>query len=372
MRRAAFVYDDALSRHVYRPDHPLKPIRYRYTYELLEAYGVFGLSNTELVPPGEATDDDLRLVHDPEYIEAVKSLSRGERRYNPARYNFSEWGDNPVFPGMYEASKLVVGASLKAMELVVEGSFPIAFNIAGGLHHAMPDRASGFCIFNDPAVVIAHLVNRGYRVAYVDIDAHHGDGVQYIFYGTDRVLTISIHESGRFLFPGTGDVQEVGMGKGRGYSVNIPLAPYTDDEVWLWAFDQVVPPLIEAFRPDVVVAQLGVDAHRDDPLTHLALTTYGFIEAVRRIIRFSPRLVALGGGGYNLSVVPRAWTLAYAEFAGIELPDDVPAQFHGLVGRRLRDPLPNPLPEKLGADIRAFARASVELVKQLIFPIHGL
>ncbi len=372
MRRVAFVYDDALSRHVYRPDHPLKPVRYRYTYELLEAYGVFRFDNTEVVPPDDATDDDLRLVHDPEYIEAVKSLGRGERRFNPARYNFSDWGDNPVFPGMYEASRLVVGASLKAMELVVEGTFPIAFNIAGGLHHAMPDRASGFCIFNDPAVVIAHLINRGYRVAYIDIDAHHGDGVQYIFYSTDQVLTVSIHESGRFLFPGTGDVQEVGAGRGRGYSVNIPLAPYTDDEVWLWAFDQVVPPLMEAFRPDVVVAQLGVDTHRDDPLTHLALTTHGFIEAVRRIIRFSPRLVALGGGGYNLSVVPRAWTLAYAEFAGIELPDDVPARFHELVGRRLRDPVPNLMPESLRADIRAFAQATVELVKQLIFPIHGL
>jgi acetoin utilization protein AcuC len=257
------------------------------------------------------TDDELATFHTREYIEVVRRLSQGETGLNPARYGFGP-GDNPVFRGMFESEGLKVGAALVAAELLLNNEVEVAFSFAGGLHHAGRDFASGFCVFGDGAIAIHRLLAAGWRVMYVDIDAHHGDGVQAAFYGDDRVLTISFHESGRYLFPGTGFTNELGEGAGRGFSVNVPLFPYTDDETFIWAFDQVVPPLLERFAPDVVVAQLGVDAHWRDPLTHLALTTHGFEALFRRIYYLRPRLLAVGGGGYDRGVVPRAWTLAWA------------------------------------------------------------
>jgi len=251
--KAAFVYNDAMSRHVYREDHPLRPHRLRLTYELLEAYQAFQHPDSLLVDPREATEAELDLVHSAEYVKAVKAISGGDKSVDAARYNFSEHGDNPPFPGMYEAAVLSTGGSLIAAKLVLDGTVPIAFNASGGLHHAARNHASGFCIFNDPAVAIAWLVQQGLRVAYVDIDAHHGDGVQNAFYDSDQVLTISFHESGRWLFPGTGDVAELGAGAGKGYSVNLPLYPYTSDEVYLQSFEELVPPLITRFRPDILV-----------------------------------------------------------------------------------------------------------------------
>ena len=191
----------------------------------------------------------------------------------------------------------------------------------------MRDRASGFCIYNDPAIVCAQLADRGMRVAYVDIDAHHGDGVQAAFYRDPNVLTISTHERGERLFPGTGFVNETGEGAGVGYSVNLPLEAYTDSAVYLPAFEEVVPPLLDAFKPDVVVAQLGIDAHRTDPLTHLQLDIQGFVRAVRRITELSPQLLALGGGGYDLQNVARGWTAAWAAINDRELPNELPASY---------------------------------------------
>ena len=256
-RKGAFIYHDTLSRHVLRPDHPLRPVRLRYTYELLEYYQAFDGENAVLVDPRAATEEEIRSFHESEYVEAVKSFGRGVKAYNPASYNFSSAGDNPIYEGMFEASALSTGASVIAAELVAEGKAEVAFNVSGGLHHASAGHASGFCVFNDPVIAINQLLSRGMKVAYVDIDVHHGDGVQNAFYDTDRVLTVSVHESGRFLFPGTGSVEETGVGAGKGYSVNLPLHPHTEDETYLWAFREVVPPLLEAFRPDVLVTQLG-------------------------------------------------------------------------------------------------------------------
>ena len=225
MRQAAFVYDDALARHQLRSDHPMRPVRLQYTHELLQAYGAFDLAASAMTPPREATEEELQWLHGAEYIAAVRSFSLGLAGYDPRRYNFSADGDNPTYPGMYDAAALSTGASLAAAELVADGKVDAAFSISGGLHHAAPDHASGFCVFNDPALAIHYLLRRGLRVAYVDIDAHHGDGVQHAFYEDDRVLTISVHESGQYLFPGTGFVQELGAGRGAGYSVNLPLYP---------------------------------------------------------------------------------------------------------------------------------------------------
>jgi acetoin utilization protein AcuC len=306
--------------------HPLRPERLRMTVELLQAYGAFDGTNSRLVAPTPATDEELALWHSPEYIDAVRKLGHGDRRVKARRYNFGP-GDNPVFADMYESEALKVGASLLAARLVVERQVDVAFGFAGGLHHAMSGHASGFCVFNDAAIAIRWLVNEGLRVVYVDVDAHHGDGVQAAFYDTDRVLTISLHESGEYLFPGTGFVPERGKGAGAGYSANLPLLPYADDEVYLWAFDQVVPPLIADFCPDVLVTQLGIDTHYQDPLAHLNLTTAGFCSLVQAFRDTGLPWVALGGGGYNVHTVARAWTLAYGIMSEQTFDETIPAPY---------------------------------------------
>ena len=351
----------------------MKPARLRHTYELLEAYGAFGAANSRIVEPRQATEDEVLLFHSREYLEAVRSFGLGSSDLDAATFNFGP-GDNPTYEGMYDAAMWSTGASLRAAELLVSGEADAAYSISGCLHHAMPGYAYGFCVFNDPVIAIKHLVAQGMRVAYVDIDCHHGDGVQHAFYDTDAVLTVSLHESGAFLFPGTGFVQESGAGKGRGYSVNVPLYPYTSDEVYLWSFREVVPPLIEAFRPDVLVTQLGIDSHYLDPITHIALTVQGFAEVVAELARVAPaRWLALGGGGYDLQAVARAWTLAYGVMSEQSFPQEVPESYrerYGVAG--LRDPEELPIEESIKQETRVFAESSVGDVQRLIFPSHGL
>ena len=371
--RAAFVYNDVLSQHVLREDHPLRPRRLQLTYELLKDYQAFQVPESALVDPRAATKAELLPVHAAEYIEAVERISRGDPSVVPERFNFSAHGDNPHYRGMFEAAVLATGASLVAAELVLENKAQIAFNCSGGLHHAARDHASGFCTFNDPAVAIAYLVQQGLRVAYVDIDAHHGDGVQNAFYDTDRVLTISFHESGRYLFPGTGETTEVGVGAGHGYSVNLPLMPFTGDDVYLWAFDAVVPPLLSAFQPDVLVAQLGVDAHYLDPLAHLQLTTNAYASLLQRMLSLAPRVVALGGGGYDLGAVARVWAMEFGLMSGVQWPDAIPETYreqHGL--ELLRDPEPPHLEERTVEQPRSFTEMGVAALQRTVFPVHRL
>ena len=372
-RKAAFVYDDVLSQHILSEAHPMKPSRLRYTYELLESYGALEAPNARLVKPRQATEQEIRSYHTPEYLDAVQSLSRGETSVNPVEFNFG-LGDNPVYQGMYEAAAWSTGASLKATELLMSGEVEAAFSISGGLHHAMPGYAYGFCVFNDPVIAIKAMVSQGMRVAYVDIDCHHGDGVQHAFYDTDGVLTVSLHESGAFLFPGTGFTQETGAGRGRGFSVNLPLYPNTSDEVYLWAFGEVVPPLLEAFRPDVLVTQLGIDSHFQDPITHLALTVQGFGQAVTELARLAPeRWLALGGGGYDLQAVARAWTLAYGVISEQRIADEIPESYRSRYGvASLKDTDEPPVNDSLKKDARTFAESSVASVRSLIFPAHGI
>ena len=301
--KTALVHSDAYKRFDYGPEHPLRMERLGLTFGLMEAYGLTRLPDTEVLPPAPAAEAAVREFHDEEYLAVLRAAGAGEPVPDAYRYGLGP-GDNPIWPGVYEASVLACGGSILAAELVARGDVARAFAFAGGLHHAMPARASGFCYLNDAVLAILALRRHGLRVAYVDIDAHPGDGVQAAFYRLADVLTSSTHERGDRLFPGTGAVEELGEGPGRGYSVNLPLNPYTDDTVYLDAFDAVVPPVLRAFRADVVVAQLGIDGHRTDPLTHLALSVDGFAEAVRRIVGLAPRLVALGGGGYDLERGP--------------------------------------------------------------------
>lgn len=325
--KTAFIYSDEYETFTYSPTHPLKPIRYKLTYELANAYGLFRIPLTGLVRPLPCDEEDLASVHSIDYIEAVKYGADHIPEWDLVSFGLGT-DDNPIFPQVYEKSLLAVGASLEAAKLVERGQADIAFNIAGGQHHAFRNRASGFCYFNDVAVVIWHLLNQGYRVAYVDIDAHHSDGVQDIFYRTNQVLTVSIHESGEYLFPWSGFERETGLGAGEGYTVNIPLLPHSDDEVFWQAFHEIVPALLECFKPDVLVTQLGVDTFRTDPLTTLSMTTNGFCRVLEELKQLSPgKWVALGGGGYDVLHVPRAWTLAWGIMNDIDVPDRLPDQY---------------------------------------------
>jgi acetoin utilization protein AcuC len=332
--KTAFLYSDDFVKFDYGADHPLKIFRLKLTRDLIGSFGLLSPELTKIIAPQPATEKDLLLFHHADYIEMLKAVNGGRSMPGAAYFGLGP-GDNPVFKGLLDWSLLVAGASLQAALMVERGDADIAFNIAGGLHHALAGRASGFCYVNDPVVAIMALLRKGRRVAYIDIDAHHADGVQEAFYSTNRVLTISLHETGRTLFPGTGFEEEIGEGDGRGFSLNVPLPPWSDDELFLFAFDRVVPEAIGTFRPDVVVSQLGVDSFRSDPLTHLNYTTNGFCEAVRKIKSLSAKWLALGGGGYDIANVARAWALAWGIMIDVDLADEVPEGFllhHGRPG----------------------------------------
>jgi len=318
--RAGFVWDPRLASHVYRDDHPLKPRRLIGVHDRLEALGAFRDPNAVLVAPRDATIAEIERIHAPEYVRAVEQAS-ADPGQDYARWGLSAHGDTPPFAGMHEASLLTTGGTLIGIEDVLAGRLRVSFNGAGGLHHAMRRRASGFCIYNDPAIACGLLADRGLKVAYVDIDAHHGDGVQAAFYDTDQVLTISLHESGHSLFPGTGFADERGTGKGAGYSINVPLPAYTDDHAYVNAFDAVVPPLVERFAPDVLVTQQGIDSHFTDPLTHLQVSTRAREHVVRAFRGFDLPWVAMGGGGYDLDAVSRGWSIEYLVMLGAPIPD---------------------------------------------------
>jgi acetoin utilization protein AcuC len=377
-RKATLIYSEEAASFGFGIAHPLKPQRLRKTYELLEAYDLFSQPGISVEKPEPVSEEVLLAVHTKEYVRAVRALSRGSYVHAPWRYRLGT-SANPIVKGMYEAAAWAVGGSILAAHLVFERKTHAAFNILGGLHHAHPNYASGFCLFNDPALAIHELLSLSdsdARIAYIDIDAHHGDGVQKIFYDSPKVLTISVHESGRYLFPGTGSCDEIGEGEGRGYSVNIPLAPFTDDETYLWAFREVVPPLINSFGPHFVVAQLGADSHYRDPLTHLSLTIAGYAQVVREVKRLAGgKLVAMGGGGYDQDVVPRAWALAFGIMAGVRLPEELPdsqKENFRSAGGKLNDSVSPSLPWTDVRRVRHFASESVDSVKKNIFPFHGL
>ena len=310
------------------PQHPLRPERVLFTWDLITATGLDAHPNVAVLGAEAADDATIELIHSAEFIDATRRAGGGEEG-DWRRFGYGP-GDNPIFDRMHEAGALVVGASVEAARAVWEGEVEHAFNAAGGLHHAMPSRASGFCVYDDPAVAIAWLLAHGAeRVAYVDVDVHHGDGVQFSFWNDPRVLTVSIHEHG-FLFPGTGDLSERGGPDAPDSAINVPLPAFTGDDAWLEAFRTIVPTAVRRFRPDVLVTQLGCDTHHTDPLAHLQLTTHAYREAGRELHALAHevtggRWVATGGGGYQWArVVPRAWTLYFAEMASAELPDAIP------------------------------------------------
>jgi acetoin utilization protein AcuC len=371
--REARIYDHG-------PQHPLRPQRALFTWQLIHAYGLEREPNVHRVACRSATDEEVGLVHTERYIHATRRAGHGEE--GPwLVYGFGT-PDNPIFPEMHEAGALVVGASLVAAEEVWTGRSDHAFNAAGGLHHAMPERASGFCVYDDPAVAIAWLLEQGAeRVAYVDVDVHHGDGPQAIFYEEPRVLTVSLHESGQYLFfPGTGAVDEWGAGEAEGTKVNVPLPPGAGDAAWLAAFHGIVPPIVRAWKPEVLVTQLGCDTHHTDPLAHLRLTTNAYRETAVALHELAHataggRWVATGGGGYQWArVVPRAWTLYFAEMVGRPLPDHLPEGFIESIEMSARTAVPytlseDPLP---GDEVDGETSDVIEEVRSRFFPRLGI
>ena len=355
----------------------MRPIRLQHMHELMSSIGLLQSESVMEEPPRLATEDEIASFHDREYIDVVKAMDAGAIVPVMDQYGFGP-GDNPPRSGMFRHAALAAGGAMLAAERVLAGDVKNAFVPAGGMHHhAMHNRASGFGIFNDAVIAIKHLIAKGLRVFYVDIDVHHGDGVQAGLYDTDRAMTVSIHESGQWLFPGTGRPDEIGIGDGEGYSVNIPLAPYTDDDLWHQAFDAVVLPLANAFEPDILFTQLGIDTHRDDPLAHLSLTTQGHNLAVRKFARLSEQIgcpwISVGGGGYDMSAVARAWTMDLATMAHFDLPERVPGSFNSLPNlQSFDDGAVYRINEEVRSEVVTHNEAAVEEVRRLIFSRFGL
>jgi acetoin utilization protein AcuC len=381
------VWDDALTEYNFGPSHPLAPVRVDLTMRLARSVGLFEWAQVSLGTPDPADDKLLQLVHDPDYIAAVRRAA-ADPDLAEFRYGLGT-EDDPAFAGMHDASARVVGASVAAAGAVWRNETPHAINIAGGLHHAMPGHASGFCIYNDVAVAIAWLLEQGVeRIAYVDIDVHHGDGVQAVFWDDPRVLTISVHETGRALFPGTGFPDETGGRGAEGTAVNVALPPGTGDDGWLCAFHAVVPHLVAAFEPQVLVSQHGCDSHFLDPLAHLTLSIDGQRLAHAAVHRLAHdhaggRWLATGGGGYELvDVVPRSWTHLMAEAAGqpldpaTETPDDWREYVRARLGRvapaRMTDGrTPSVVRWASGSNHDGLDR-SINATRKAVFPLHGL
>jgi len=381
-------WDDALIGYDLGPSHPLNPLRLDLTMRLARELGVLDLPTVTVTRPEVATDDLLALVHERDYIAAVRTAGADPADADPARGLGSL--DTPAFAGMHEVSALVVGATLAAAEAVWTGRAEHAVNIAGGLHHAMPGAASGFCVYNDPAVAIAWMLGQGAeRVAYVDVDVHHGDGVERAFWDEPRVLTISVHESGHYLFPGTGFPDDSGGPAADGTAVNLALPPGTSDGGWLRSFSAVVPALLEDFRPDVLVTQHGCDSHVLDPLAHFGLTVDGQRSSYAALHDLAHRhaggrWVACGGGGYELAqVVPRAWTHLLAEAAGSPIAPETPvpevwrayvAERYGLVApQRMTDgATPSWRDWSEGFDPGDDVDRAVLATQRAVFPAHGL
>jgi acetoin utilization protein AcuC len=327
------VIDDLARAYDFGPSHPLRPERVLLTYDHIRDLGMVGRDNVTETGSRAARDDEVTAVHDAGFVGTVKGIDEGSVDAGAGLMYGLSTPDDPIFPNMHSAGAAVCGASITAAELVVSGLALHSFNPAGGLHHARRAEASGFCIYNDPAVAIAAVLSLrpDWRVMYVDVDVHHGDGVQWIFYEDPRVLTVSLHQSGRYLYPGTGFEDEIGSGLARGTSANIPLLPYTGQDDYVHALQEVVGSLAEAFRPHLLLTQLGADTHHGDPLANLGLTmpAYPIIAKVLHDtahLYASGRLVATGGGGYQAeTVVPKVWTMHFAEMC--EATDLLPPEW---------------------------------------------
>jgi acetoin utilization protein AcuC len=384
------IWGEDFTRYDFGPGHPMAPVRLDLTARLCRELGVF--DDVELVDVDVATDEVLATVHSRAYVDAVRAGSA-----DPASAD-GTWGigtdDVPAFVGMHEASARIVAGSVEAARRVWVGEAEHGVNFTGGMHHAMRERAAGFCVYNDIAAAIQWLLDQGVeRVAYVDVDVHHGDGVQEIFYDDPRVLTVSIHESGRTLFPGTGWPGDTGGPGAEGTAVNVALPPGVTDGPWLRAITAVAAPVVRAFEPQILLTQHGCDTHREDPLAHMSLTTDAQRQAAVNLHRLAHevcdgRWVAFGGGGYDLvGAVPRAWTHLTAIAAHKPIPADTPipepwrAHVEKISGERgperMGDLEPQDLPIwvqpwSMGYNPHSGVDRAIMAAREAVFPLHGL
>jgi acetoin utilization protein AcuC len=394
------AWDERLTDYHFGPGHPLAPMRLELTMQLAREFGLWSHPGVTVAAPDPATDADLELVHDPSYIAAVRTVSRwaedlGARGLEATQFRYARafglgTGDQPVFPGMHQASALVTGATLAAARAVWPGPAGHGASIAGGMHHAMAAHASGFGVYNDVAIAIAWLLGHGAeRVAYVDIDAHHGDGVQAAFWSDPRVLTISVHQHPATLFPFTGLPAETGGPGAGGSAVNLALPAGTGDAGWLRAFHAIVPPLLRQFGPQVLVSQHGADTHRLDPLARLELSidaqraAHAAIHALAHEVA-GGRWLLTGGGGYELvRVVPRTWTHLLAEAAGqpVDPAAPTPAAWRDYVARRTGLTAPGHMTDGEPAEFKPFESGhdpghpvdqAIMATRNATFPLHGL
>lgn len=373
-----FVYSDELAWFDFGADHYFKPERAAKTYELCNRYGVMNHEWMRILKPERLDESLLILFHEDEYIRLLKKASQGEFSLEILERGIGTQ-DNPILPGIFDWSLKVTGGTVTAINMILNGEALTAFNPLGGFHHARRGNAEGFCYINDIVIAIKDALVKfpGKKIAYLDIDAHHGNGVQDAFYNDPNVLFLSMHETGRLLYPWSGNENEIGEGAGRGYNVNIPLESGSDDEVYSYAFDEIIYPLMKSFAPDLIVAELGADTLISDPLTHLKLTNNGYIRAVKKAIEINPKILALGGGGYDLYRTARCWTLAWAALNNLEPVDE----YAGLVGGMMFGPemevgslFDNPHLNTGESKDKAMAEAKkvVGYLKKEVFPIHGL
>jgi acetoin utilization protein AcuC len=364
-RKAVFVYSEELEEYQYPPEHPFNTIRAKKVREtaasmgLLSGAGPLGASRSE-VAPVSAERVVLKKFHSARYLHALKTASEGKPDAEALSMGLGT-PDCPVFERLYDGAALATGGTLVGARLILSDDVDAAFNPSGGFHHAGPERASGFCYINDVALACMILAEAGKRVLYLDVDVHHGDGVAYAFYDRCDVMTISLHESGRMLFPGTGFEDEIGTGKGKGYCVNVPLPIGTYDQAYMKAFEALALPLITAFEPEVIVFELGADALAGDPLAHLCLTNNVYVDIINHLLSFDRPILATGGGGYNVDNTVRAWALAWSVLCGDESNRRVELQDKTLaVSSQQRD------------IVAPAIEATIETVKTSVFSFHGL
>lgn len=380
---AAVVWNSALLSYDLGGEHPFNPVRLDLTIRLASELGV--LDGVPLLVPSPASEAELLRVHDAEYLDAVREAPMASHDVGHGLGT----EDNPVFSDMHEATALVVGSTLLGAQRIADGHAKRAVNIAGGLHHAMRDRAAGFCVYNDCAIAISWLLDHGFeRIAYIDTDVHHGDGVQEAFYADPRVLTVSLHQHPMTLWPGTGYAGELGEGDAKGTSVNVPLPPLTKDAGWLRAFNAIVPPLLREFRPQILLTQCGVDSHAEDPLADLALSVDGHRAIYQRLRELAEeytggKWLAVGGGGYQLiRVVPRSWTHLLATALDRDLSPDtaMPSGWTRAVRAAApRADVPSTMSDGCDAKFEPWGEGqysvvdlAIKEVRRAVFPLHGL
>jgi acetoin utilization protein AcuC len=382
------IWSEQMMEYRFSETHPMHPIRLELTARLCKDLALFDRANLTLAAPPVATDAELAAVHEPQYIAAVREVSANPDVPNEARGLGTE--DNPAYEGMHEASARLAGGSLLAADAILGERALHVVNFGGGMHHASASKASGFCIYNDVALAIRRLLDGGVKkVLYIDVDAHHGDGTESIFWDDPRVMTISIHETGMSLFPGTGFANDIGGPNALGTAVNIAVPPRTGDAAWLRAFHAVVPQLAEAFEPEVIVSQHGCDGHRDDDLSNLRLTVDAQRQNALDIAELARRLcggrwIATGGGGYNTaSVVPRAWSHLVAVASGkpVPLATPVPRSWRDYVLERYGIRTPESMGDnaelwwrswEVGYDPADPVDRTVMATRKEIFPLFGL